>query len=420
MGRSSIIMVLVFSTVLMLKGFNLSSISSDALDNVIQYYNRAASHGVAAGIANMASQVVYRVPNSFPVYTNLLMMGGKASVTTFMAPVALYDSGKVMMIATSVYPYPLPTDPILLSRSRPYYDTVIIVWGQSSFSKFAYYSMNESGINWQTGDTVNGPFHTQDKMTISGSPDFFGKVTNKLGMTSGQTPRFHAGYQTGIDIPMPSSWSAVTVAAKTNGKYIRGKVVTIAFDSVNTGYMTIKIGTSAATRVKISTYCPNGALVVDSGSVHVKGIFSGQLTIASLKDTITGKGGSVWIDSSIVYQHDPTKVASSDLLGICADSAIVITENSNNGLGNNNGVTIQAALYSKDKGMWAQNYNDGNARGRIRLLGGISQNTRGAVGLVGGGSGYYKSYTYDERMMVASPPYFPATGSYEILSWYER
>jgi hypothetical protein len=56
------------------------------------------------------------------------------------------------------------------------------------------------------------------------------------------------------------------------------------------------------------------------------------------------------------------------------------------------------------------------------LLGGITQNIRRAVGMFGSSgttSGFSKRYRYDERLMLASPPYFPGTGSYEIVSWYE-
>lgn len=417
MGRSSIIMVLGFTMALMVKGFNLSNVSSEAFDNVVRYYNRAASHGLAASLANMGSQVIYRVPNAFPTWSNVSISGGRVNLRTIVAPPALYDSGKVMLISTSVYPYPVPADP-----KKAYYDTVIIVWGQSRFSKFAYYSSGEGSINWASKDTVYGPFHTQDKMTINGSPVFWGKVTNKGGMTTGQHPEFHNGYQTGIDIPMPSSFTPLKNAALTNGKYLHGKDVTITFDSTDTGYMIVKEGTSAAVRVNIKTYCPNGAMVIDSANVRVKGLFTGQLTIAVQASGKANKG-KLYLDSSIVYKHDPldkSKPPSDDMLGLCAEDSIVITENSNN----DPNIKIQAALFSMNKGLGAENYDDGNTRGRINLLGGVSQKQRAAVGTLDShgsvNSGYSKSYMYDDRMMVASPPYYPATGSYEILSWYER
>jgi hypothetical protein len=58
--------------------------------------------------------------------------------------------------------------------------------------------------------------------------------------------------------------------------------------------------------------------------------------------------------------------------------------------------------------------------GSIHLLGGVSQHIRRAVGTSGSpGTGFKKSYKYDSRMLVAAPPCFPTTGSYEILEWLE-
>lgn len=103
---------------------------------------------------------------------------------------------------------------------------------------------------------------------------------------------------------------------------------------------------------------------------------------------------------------------------MCADDSLVITRNTNN----NSGIDIQAALFSLNKGLGAEQYDTGSPRGMIHLLGGISQNQRAAVGTLDGDgnvvTGYSKSYRYDTRLMVQSPPYYPSTGSYEILSWY--
>jgi hypothetical protein len=412
MGRSSLIMVLGFSMALILKGFNLSGVSSDAYDNVVNYYGRAASHNIAVGVANMGCNIIYRVPNSFPTRTNLSFGGGTVNLWTKTVD----TMGRIRLTTASNY--------------REFLDTVSIVWGQSNFSKFAYYSNTEASINWATGDTIWGPFHTQDKMTVNYSPVFMGKVTNKLGMTknpSSSTPDFHNGYQTGIDIPMPSDFTPLKNAAVSGGKYLRGKDVSIAFDSMDTGYMTIKVGTAAAQRVLITTYCPNGALVIDSANLRIKGIFKGQITIAVLSAGASNKG-KMYLDSSVAYYRNPTVYTDpppTDVLGLCAEDSIVITRNVNN----QNNITIQGALFSLKSGLGAEQYNyDDNdlgpvVRGRINLLGGVSQKQRAAVGTLNiGGSlktGFLKSYRYDNRLMTQSPPYFPTTGGYEILSWYE-
>jgi len=401
MGRTSILMVMGFSMMLMLMGYNLSYVSTEAYNNYLQYYNRTTSHNLAAGFANMGSQVIYRTPNARPLWIERPLDGGTVSLWTDTLPL-----GRVKLTSTSNF--------------QNYKDTVIIVWGQSRFSKFSYYSVIEGAINWASKDTIYGPFHTQDKMTVNYNPCFWGKVTNKLGITknpSSSKPEFHAGYQTGIDIQMPTDFNPLKNAALSGGRYMKGKDVTISF--FGNGKMKIKVGAAAETVEDISSYAPNGALLIDSANVRIKGVFSGQLTIAVLNGGASNKG-KVYFDSSVTYRTNPlSDPSSTDLLGICADDSLVITNNTNN----SNDISIQSALFSRLKGLGAEQYNNGVVRGRINLLGGVSQNQRAAVGTLSGGtvnSGYSKSYRYDERLMNQSPPYYPTTGSYEILSWYER
>ncbi len=219
---------------------------------------------------------------------------------------------------------------------------------------------------------------------------------------------------------MPTDFTPLKNAALTGGKYLHGNDVTITFDSLDSGYMTIKEGAGAPQRVLISTYAPNGALLIDSANVRIKGIFKGKLTLSVQSGGKSGKG-KLYLDSSVAYSRNPMDHPNPpDVLGPCAENSIVITKNSNNA----NNITIQAALFWLNKGLGVERYNDYTIRGRINLLGGISQKPRAAVGLLGGGgavvSGYSKSYRYDERLMNTSPPFYPTTGSYEILSWYER
>lgn len=398
MGRSSLMMVMGFSLMLMLMGYNLSYVSTESYQNYQQYYNRTTSHNLAAGFANMGSQVVYSTPNARPRWVERPLDGGTVSLWTDSLP-----QGRVRLTSTSNF--------------QGYKDTVIIVWGQSKFSKFSYYSVSEGGnIYWTSKDSIYGPFHTQAKMLINGNPVFWGKATNKLGMTKtlGSKPEFHGGYQSGINIPMPTDFNPLKNAALSGGKYLKGKDVQITF--YPNGTMKLKIGTNPDTVVNISTYVPNGAFVIDSANVRIKGVFTGQMTLSVQKGGVSTTKGKVYFDSSLAYKTDPrADPTSSDMLGICADDDLVITDNTNNA----HDIAIQAALFSRLSGLTAEHYDNGVNRGMIKLLGGLSMGERQPVGLVSG-SGYNKSYRYDERLRVQSPPYYPTTGSYEILSWYER
>lgn len=396
MGRTSLMMVLGFSVMLMLMGYNLSDVSTEAYQNYQAYYSRTTSHNLAAGFANMGSQVIYRTPNARPRWIERPLDGGTVSLWT-------NELGQGLLSITST------------SNYMGYKDTVIIVWGQSKFSKFAYYSTVEGNISWASTDTIYGPFHTQEKIQVDGNPVFWGKVTNLKGMVKkgGSQPEFLAGYQDGINIPMPSNFTPLKNAAISGGRYLKGKDVSISF--FGDGTMKIKIGTKPDTVVNISTYAPNGALLIDSANVRVKGTFKGQLTLGVLNGGADNKG-KVYFDSSVAYKTNPlTDPASTDILGICSDDSLVMTYNSNN----DHGITIQSALFSRLNGLGAEKPYIGPYRGMINLLGGISQYKRAAVGSMAG-AGYSKSYRYDTRFMNVAPPYYPTTGSYEILSWYEK
>jgi hypothetical protein len=401
MGRTSLIMVMGTSIILMMMGYRLSNVSTSAYENLTGYYYRTASHNLATGFANMGCQVIYKTPNARPAWANVPLAGGKVSLWTTDLTL-----GRIQLTTTSNY--------------QGYLDTVVVIWGQSRFSKFAYYSVIEGAINWASKDTIYGPFHTQDKMLVNGNPVFWGKATNKLGITKSppsSKPEFHGGYQTGIDIQMPSDFNPLRTAAQSSGKYLTGMDLTITFNP--DGTLTVKEGASAPTRVPLSTYAPNGALMVNGGNIRIKGKFTGQLTISAQAGGVANKG-KVYLDSSVTYVHNPMSGASSDLLGVCAEDSVVITNNSNN----NSGIDIQASVFSLNKGMGSEQYDKGSPRGMIRLLGGVSQKQRAAVGTIDGSgnviTGFSKSYRYDDRLMNQSPPYFPTTGSYEILSWYER
>ena len=106
------------------------------------------------------------------------------------------------------------------------------------------------------------------------------------------------------------------------------------------------------------------------------------------------------------------------MLGIIAKNEIYVTNNS----ANNSSIDIHGSLYSESKGFGAENYDTRPVSGSINLLGGIVQNTRQAVGTFSSGvinHGFSKRYRYDERLMFSSPPMYPGTGAFEIVSWLE-
>ena len=304
--------------------------------------------------------------------------------------------------------------------------TVKVTLSPSKFSKFAYYSVSEGGTIWWTGsDTVWGPFHTQDYLRAAYHPVFFGKASSLKSLvykTNKKTdkPFFLGGYETGINLPMPSGAvdNMVLAAEDVGGLNFTGQDTVYMYfvkDSLKykfnfkTPYTTIYLPDAAA----------NGMIFAQNAVVRLKGTVKGQYTIGCNSTTTSTGKGTIWLDDDIVYDKDPRQFPNStDMLGICAENTVWITNNT----ANNSDINIHASIYTEKGGFGAESYDSRPISGNINLLGGIIQNTRKAVGTFSGSTinhGFAKRYKYDDRFMLASPPFFPGTGGFEIVSWLE-
>jgi hypothetical protein len=83
-------------------------------------------------------------------------------------------------------------------------------------------------------------------------------------------------------------------------------------------------------------------------------------------------------------------------------------------------VIMAGSQNTTDGSFGVANYSTKTPTGTLKVLGGIIQKARGAVGTLSNGSlatGYAKDYYYDARMADNPPPFFPTTGGYDRLSW---
>jgi hypothetical protein len=270
---------------------------------------------------------------------------------------------------------------------------------------------------------VKGPFHTQDDLNVSGNPYFFGFVSilGTLQKKNGSSdhPTFAGGFQSGSDIPInPSGTSYVENFALTNGKEFTGHdtvYMNFVSDSIKYRY---KWNAKDTTKL-LSTFAPNGVIFAKNATVRLKGTVKGLYTLGC-SGTSSTVGGSIYLDSDIVYKTNPiSNPASTDILGLVAQNNCYVEDNK----ANSTGININASVYCQGGSFTADHYNTGSYRGYINVLGGIIQNVRGPVGTIGSGgnivTGYSKNYSYDTRFMFSAPPNFPNTGAYSVISWYE-
>jgi hypothetical protein len=276
------------------------------------------------------------------------------------------------------------------------------------------------------------------------------------------------GFKLGVDpIPLPSSsdiqrdaaWGTGTPSSTTGvyvnptgGIYVKGdSTVTLSVDGSNRQVYTIVQG-STSTKVTVDLAANTRIVKVGSGSnTTISGSGSGVLfsngNITSLSGVIGNNrmsgstilnrnaytiaadingGKNITVTNPITYASapDPTKSVTdiSNLtpgtLGLMARNVSVASTAPTN-------MEIDAIILAggqnvSDGSFGVTNYDSKTPTGTLKVMGGIIQKARGAVGTVSGGviqTGYSKNYYYDPRLADYPPPYFPTTGLYDTLSW---
>ena len=111
------------------------------------------------------------------------------------------------------------------------------------------------------------------------------------------------------------------------------------------------------------------------------------------------------------YKTNPeTTPTSTDALGLVAKQDVVVATTAPNN------VEIFAHMIAQTGGFGVANYSSGTTRGVLKVYGGIVNNVRNAVGIVGG-AGYTKNYIFDTRLSKNPPPNYPKL--LDELEWTE-
>jgi len=289
-------------------------------------------------------------------------------------------------------------------------------------SEWFYFTNNDMGIYWTTGDTVWGPMHCNRSIVTSGAPVFYEKVTARLGISplpgaSGNQARYYGGWEIGVNASIPTDLSRIRdLANEANAGHARNTCcvydTTLTLKFRDDGTVIRKVGNRVADTVQVTTIAPTGVLYVTK-DIHISGVLNGSLTMLTDDD--------VWIDDNITYAQDPLTVANADdYLGMVAIDDIFVTEN----VANNSDVTINASMLAVNGSFTAQNYSTRVISGVLRVVGSIAQNTRGAVGTFNNfthqiNHGFSKRYYFDPRLRTTSPPNFPFVRSLRLSSWWE-
>ena len=436
-GKAILLVVLGFSIIFSVVNFNASSTTTRAMENLSEYYSKTHLHNIASSGANMAANKVFRNPNWSGSYSKLPFEGGELdiSVTTFSV-----DKKRIISKARyyGIFDGKFAEDSAIVK----------IILQPSSFGKFGYYTNRWPVFGYLvTGDTIDGPFHTQERLNTLGMPVFTGKVTtlnglnaigNSWGIPEPADPQFLGGFESPVDIPFDLKISKLNNAANFNGKLFTdpvGDPLDVRLNFIDDGSLIGKVEwstkkTSSSTwstpiLASMDTLAPNGVLWNNKGNMYLSGTVNGKYTVGTAKDG--SNHGNVYLEDDVTYRDDPlksdplhpgytvTNPACKDMLGIVAAKQVIVKNNT----ANRNSIDIHASLFNYDGGISVEGLTSGSPNmGIMRIHGGLIENEAKTTGYTNG-AGYNQVIKFDKRFSSETPPYFPATESYEVVSWFE-
>ncbi|MFI5236745.1 MAG: hypothetical protein ACHQLA_02270 [Ignavibacteriales bacterium] len=394
MGKLALFLVLGFSILYIILGGSSSKLSTQTVENMADYNANTVAHNIAVSATNLACNQIFLNSSWNDGFSHVDFENGY-----FDANVQVLDPWRNIRKLTTTAQYGDVTN------------SIEVIFQPSSFSKYAYYSVSESGIHWHDGDTVWGPWHSQDNITVNHSPVFYGKVTTKKDIiyeTVFDDPKFYGGFEKGINVSMPTtSITDLEALALDEGAYFSGKdTVFLTFQGDSVLYRSSY--NSPDSSLLLSSIAPNGILFAKNAVLRLQGTIKGRYTVGANK--------TIYIDNDIVYNTDPgIDATSQDLFGIVAEKDVLVADLP----ANYDGINLHASIFCMNEGFGAQNPGTRPNSGQLKLLGGIQQNYRKLVSDPWPAHGFLKAYKYDVRLMIASPPGYPGTGQLEILSWFE-
>jgi hypothetical protein len=457
-GKAAMLLVLGFSIIFLVFGNNFNNLSTRSVENNADYYIHNMSHNIAIAGANLAANRVF-IDKTWDVgYEDLAYQDGIINV--YITNPTGGGGGKVevchgkglhhahtISIGAPAVPAHLahgdtfgpcggatPPEMVVIYSEGIYMgdtSTVYVELQPSTFAKYGNFYDKMSAIP-ATGDIFDGPFHVNDKMKTWGSPEFFGKVTSKKGLTLMGTkdPVFHGGYESGVDVERPFDTTGMRTAGSAGGLVIKDTTgsgdkidVEIEFKNANVEYR-FKIDDGAnkwSTKETVKLKDFNGMMYVEKGNVFVKGQLDGAATVVATKKGLAGCG-NIYQTDDIKYKDDVKKKPNSDnMLGLVAEENIRLQYNNDT---KGKDIISQASMFAYNGDVGPDNalITNDHKLAEWQILGGvISHDVRVTAhyNSVGPYEGYKFVHTYDDRFLHSVPPFFPHTKNYEVVSWYE-
>jgi len=301
-----------------------------------------------------------------------------------------------------------------------------------TYASFGWLTNSEGGVYWRSGDVVSGWMYTNDRLYIAGSPVFKGKVNSAASSVTYHSsytnnPVFEQGlYLNSPVVPMgnlvnTNQITLIQTKASQAGVVLpanSGRPWRATFNSNGTVLLQRQQSNGSWQNYQTVTIATTNGAFYSPENIEVSGIVKGQVTLAAA----TGK--DIIITNNLTYSYPASPATAfqnsfdlsnplfTDKMGLIAGRNITIKPASWSTFGSD--VYVMASLCAVG-GSFSNYYYTSTPLKTLHMLGGISQQTRGAVGQLSG-TGFLKDYKYDSRFVTEPPPHFP-TIMYTYNQW---
>lgn len=371
-----------------------------------------------------------------------------------------HQGGKVGVYALSIQP-PQPGYSLFNVRSEGYMDSypsisrrVQVSFGIPSLARYSF--LHNANVWFGTGLTVHGRVLSNGGIRQDGVNDSIiqsAKETYTCGQESGCSPSEEMPGVWGSGGPdelweypvPPTDFDAVSIdfsqmrqAAQETGVYLEPQTNGYRLTFRDTGVVDVyRVNNTQRYRgYDIDDGCQNryerilnttllGSYDLDEynlffaeSTVWVEGVVNGRATVVAARFPLGTYNENIWINNSVVYLDR----SGDHSLGLIAQNNIYFGKDVPNQFEVNAAMLAQnGKIMRHHYGLsWCGNYNNA-VRQHLEIYGSVISNQKSYWNWGSDpNSGFEeRNVVYDANLYLVPPPYFPASGEYEIITWDE-
>jgi len=390
MGKALLIIILGFSFIFGSMMMNVTSNHQRSANAIVQQYEKWIARNAVESATNVANSKLFINFDWRTGFTNQSFSGVGYSVTVTDITGDSTTEAKKIEVKTIV-------------NYENVIDTTIAIFMEPAYSYYYFFLENwPATLEYDSGDTLRGRIHVNDRIRIRDDPVFLAKVSSSDNTYQGVgplDPKFYGGVEFGTaNIVLNNSiltplenFVASSPAADSFGIEIWVEFTGTAYNVYSDADYSILIKANNLADIKV---------IYSSASIHVMGTVDGQITV------FTTSTDDMWIEDDMVCANDPSiDPTSDDFIGLVARHRVWLADNP----ANRDDLIIHAAIMSVNDEILVQ--DAGGSRGTLTIVGSIIEEDYH----IQPATDYVLNHIPDPRLIDKTPPYFPRLDRVEMV-----